>query len=59
MIEEETRKLCADALAAAHELLTTRAVEHQRLAAALLEHEDLTAEEMHLVVAGKPVPPRS
>ncbi len=59
LIESETRVLCADALARAHALLAAKAAEHEFLAKALLDHEDLTAEEMKIVVTGRPVPPRT
>ncbi len=59
LVESETRKLCNDALKAAHALLEQHAQAHELLAAALLEHEDLTADEMKLVVAGKAIPARA
>ena len=36
-------------------LLSSHAVEHKRLAEALLKYETLTADEIKLVIAGKPL----
>lgn len=39
----------------AHSILRARAVEHKRLAEALLKYETLSAEEIKLVIAAKPL----
>ena len=39
----------------AQQLLKTHSKQHQRLAEALLKYETLTADEIKLVIAGKPL----
>jgi len=55
LIESEVKQLIKDAYTRAKGILTSKAKEHVRLAEALLKYETLTAEEVELVINGKPL----
>eukprot|EP00041_Stephanoeca_diplocostata_P007113 m.98077 g.98077 ORF g.98077 m.98077 type:complete len:710 (+) comp16738_c0_seq2:201-2330(+) len=53
MVDSEVKRLCQEALAKAHSLLSHYDREHHRLADALVEYETLTEEEIRRVVRGE------
>ncbi|QRF67549.1 ATP-dependent zinc metalloprotease FtsH [Ponticoccus alexandrii] len=57
LIEEEVRRLIAEAYDRAYQILTDRKEEWERLAKGLLEYETLTGEEIQRVVRGEPPTP--
>jgi ATP-dependent metalloprotease len=54
-IELEIKNLIDDAFTKATDILSSRRVELDRLANALLKYETLTKDEIELVVKGKPI----
>uniref|UniRef100_A0A0N5BT90 AAA domain-containing protein n=1 Tax=Strongyloides papillosus TaxID=174720 RepID=A0A0N5BT90_STREA len=54
-IDIEIDKIMNESYARAKAILTEKAIEHKRLAKALLEYETLTAEEVQSVIEGKPI----
>jgi cell division protease FtsH len=54
LIEEEVKRLIDDAYQRAHNILSERKTEWERLAEGLLEYETLTGEEINRVIRGEP-----
>jgi cell division protease FtsH len=58
LVDTELKRVLGEAYERAKQILTDNRATLDAMAHALLEHETLDREEVELVVAGKPLPPR-